>query len=96
MGEHALIDYRISFANYLTFKSPLDPLTGGKLVLVQIVFVGEITVAVDIACVATEHEHAALVNDGRVVIPLDDGNMGEIEMTIFSINTDYDLPLPSK
>ena len=48
----------------LTFKLPFDPLSCGKFVLVQVIFVGKITVAVNVAGVATKDEHAPLVHDG--------------------------------
>jgi len=53
---------------YASFKSPFHPLAGGELIFVEVVLVGEITVAVNVARVTAENEHAALMHDGRVVI----------------------------
>ena len=44
-------------------------MASGEFVLVEVIFVGEITVAVNVACIAAEDKHTALVDYGRMVIP---------------------------
>lgn len=49
--------YRPNCTHPPSSKLPLNPLLGGKLVLVEIVAVAEVGVGVDVARVAPEHDH---------------------------------------
>ena len=47
---------------------PVDPLAGGELVLVEVVFVAEIRVGVDVSGVAAKDEHAVVEDNCRVMV----------------------------
>ena len=47
---------------------PIDPLTSGELILVEVVLIAEIRIGVDVPGVATEDEHTVVEDNRRVMV----------------------------